>query len=159
MNVFVKDCLMVEIDQNFCCDVPTVKLKIGDQHILFIYREWRHDGRDGTSGYPQQLERWKTLVDIWKKVRGKLLVMGDFNLEFWKCITQQHRDQAPMKDYLMDNIIMKGFVQLLKDTTRTQRESSSCIDHIYTNSCEHLYMDSLQNVNIVGYDHLRIEVA
>ena len=158
MNVFIKDCLMVEIDQKFCCDIPTVKMKIGDQHLLFVYREWRVDGRDGTEGYPQQLVRWKTLVDTWRKLRGKLLVMGDFNLEFWRCVTQQHRDQAPMKDYLMDNIIMKGYVQLLKDITRSQRDSSSCIDHIYTNSCEHLYMDSLQNVNIVGYDHNSISI-
>ena len=79
--------------------------------------------------------------------------MGAFNLEFWKNKTQQHRDQAPMKDYLMDQIISKGYVQLVEDVTRTQRGSSSCIDHIYANSCQHLYMDSMQNTNLVGYDH------
>ena len=99
LNVFIKDDLTYT-RENFLTDVPAIHLKCGDQGFIFAYREWRLNGDEKTGSYGDQLQRWITFVDKWRKITGRLIVIGDMNLEYWRSETQQHRDQIPMKNYL-----------------------------------------------------------
>ena len=79
--------------------------------------------------------------------------MGDINLEYWQSVSKHHQDCSEMNDMLLEHIISGGYVQLIRDVTRVQGASQSCLDHIYTRSPQYIFHDSICNKNIVGYDH------
>ena len=51
-----------------------------------------------------------------------------------------------------DNLIAKGWLQCIKDHTRTMKDQRpSCIDHLYVT--HYTYIDYIENQNISGTDH------
>ena len=152
MNVLVKD--GVDYTQiNLRSQLPTVHLRIGGQHLVFTYREWRKSGVKDTGDWSLQEERWESFVQQWKKIRGRVILMGDINIEYWRSVSRHHQECAGMKDYLMENIISSGYVQLITDYTREQGTSRSCLDHLYSNCPQFIHQDSVMNTNVLGYDH------
>ena len=152
INLLVKDGIQYE-RVNLASDIPTVVVKVTSQTFIFFYREWRLDGVKETGGWDLQLERWRTFIEAWLKLKGNIIALGDANFEFWKNDTRHHHDCAPMKDLVMEKIISSGYVQIIRSDTRHQGRSSSCLDHVYSNLPSHIYSNSVCNRNYIGYDH------
>ena len=150
LNVLVKDGLSVEF-QNMDTDIPSLVIKIGQAKVIMAYREWRKDGEEGTDSFPQQEERWKPFVEKWRRMKGRVNVVGDMNFEYWRLDTAHHRNCQGLKKEVMEKIIPQGYVQCIREDTRYQGRNSSCLDHVYTNNAQ--YLDNITNKSATAYDH------
>ena len=130
---------------NFNSELPTVHLRVSSQNLIFTYREWRKSGVKETGSWNDQESRWQDFLLKWRKIRGRVICMGDFNIEYWRSVSRHHQDCAVMKDMLMEDIVSTGYVQLIRDVTRRQGSSSSCLDHIYMRSPQYIFHDSICN--------------
>ena len=155
LNVLVKDGLQYQV-LPFMTDLPSVLLQIGESKCLLTYREWAKDGDQSTKYIPMQEARFEPFVKAWKRIRGRLLSIGDFNVEYWRLDTQQHRNVQGMKQMILDEIVPRGFVQCVQEDTRVQGSQKSCLDHIYSNQGQ--FIAKLWNKNVIGYDHNMIGV-
>ena len=119
--------------------VPNLSLTICGWKFIFCYREWAHAGDQSTKSLPDQLLKWKEFVRMWGKEKGrKSICIGDFNFDFWTGSKYQ-RQLNDIRDLVMEDIVSKGWYQLIKTNTRYQNQSSSCLDHIYSRT-----MDGIQ---------------
>ena len=98
-----------------------------------------------------QETRFLTFVKEWKKIRGRQICLGDFNYEWWRLETEQHRRVQKMKQMVLDHILPRGLVQIVREDTRNQGTQKSCLDHIYLNQGQ--FVERIWNRNISGYDH------
>ena len=131
--------------------VPNLSLNICGWKFIFCYREWAHAGDQSTKSLPDQLSRWKEFVRMWGKEKGrKTICIGDFNFDFWTGSKYQ-RQLNDIRDLVMEDIVSKGWYQLIKTNTRYQNQSSSCLDHVYSRTMDGIQV--LTNENHTGYDH------
>ena len=154
LNVLIKDGLDVEF-LPFETEIPSLLLKIGQVKLLFVYREWAKDGDEDLGSFPHQEARWSHFVDLWSRLRGRVNVIGDCNLEYWRMETAHHRNCQGMKTEVMEKIIPRGYVQCITEDTRHQGRQSSCIDHLYTNNAQ--FVDKIVNKSVTSYDHNMIK--
>lgn len=155
LNVLVKDGLTVEF-LPFQTMVPSLLLKIQDTKVLMTYREWSYDGDTDTQDFDLQEERWETFVDKWKRLRGRVIAMGDFNYEYWRQETPHHARCLKMKNAVLENIIPRGYTQCVMEDMRFQGKQRGCLDHVYTNHAQ--FIDRVLNKSVAGYDHNMISV-
>ena len=154
VNAYVHQSLQVQV-LKFQTEIPSLLLQLGSStKLLIYYREWRKNGVDGTEDWDKQEKRFKTFLDKFSKLRGRVYAVGDMNLSYWKHDTPYLRKQVPMKDMLMDKIISKGYAQLIsQDTHWHHNGNSSCLDHLYSRHCQYLFHDSIRVSRQLGYDH------
>ena len=177
--VIKKSIDVTEMDMS--CEIPTVKLKVNGWTVCGVYREWRRGSRTectaseiikclkenptmpkDTEDLRLQLDRLKSLVKKWKTIneKGKVLVMGDFNINWLHSTTQQYRRLLPLKDLIHEEIMTKDYTQVINDVTRRpvghQRHEPSCLDHIYCTRGG--WISRRWNENIIGRDHNLIGV-
>ena len=151
LNVFVKDELQYEVI-NFMTEIPSLLLRVGETKVLTLYREWNKDGVADSNNFKDHQEpRWETLVNKWAQLRGRVVVIGDMNFEFWRHETSHHHNCSGLKDMVLERILPRGYVQCVMEDTHFQGQSSSCIDHIYTNCGQ--YIDEVRNRAVTDYDH------
>lgn len=154
LNVLVKEGLVCEF-LPFNTKVPSLLMKVGDTKILMLYREWLYDGNTKTQDIKLQEEQWRTFISAWKKIKGRQLVMGDCNFEYWRQETTHHANLANIRDEVLDNIVPRGFTQCVREDTRFQGKQKACLDHIYTNSAQ--FLETITNKSVTGYDHNMIK--
>ena len=120
-------------------EVPNVvisfKLEGKQYRITGCYREWHHGGQTSKTG--DQTDRWTLFEDAWidknKRCRHSILI-GDMNFCFSGNGTPHQASLEPLRSSVMDNIILRGWTQLiLKNTRFLGNQTPSCLDHIYMN--------------------------
>ena len=141
------------------CMVPTVVIKVDNWRFVGCYREWAHGGLATTRSIQQQEERFKTFVDIWKKLNGRNVVLGDVNIDFDNADSAHQMGLSGMRDLINEEIICKGWLQLINKYTRranSSDSSTSILDHIYVSQPK--YISVIHNLNIIHSDHHLIGV-
>ena len=84
-----------------------------------------------------------------EKGKDKYLI-GDLNFDYWNDTASQ-KQLRQIKSLVVDNVVAEGWSQVVKDNTRYQNASKSCLDHIYLRSTGNL--KTVINQNQTGYDH------
>ena len=132
-------------------EIPHAVISILDWSVVFAYREWAKCGEQSTRPLQMQLDRWTGFVERWSKEKGKKkMVIGDLNFDYYSTDGFQ-KQMRPIRSLVLDNIIQEGWYQLIREPTRYQNLSSSCLDHVYTRSVADI--KSVMNQNETGYDH------
>ena len=136
-------------------EVPTCALKIDSWTVCGAYREWAKEGVPETRGINKELERFEKFAEKWTRLRGKTVMMGDFNVELIPAEDDEHqKDLEPIRQIIEDSILATGWVQLITDPTRRKKsheKESATLDHIYTTHVSHT--EDIFNDNTVDTDH------
>ena len=152
ISMLIKDSVTYKVEE-LRINVPTVCVKVEGWSIVGYYREWNRDGLEGTNAIPDQLECLEDLIKAFKKKKkqGKCIALGDMNVDLYD-ISDHQRKLEDLRAKLEDEIIAGGWLQMIKDKTRSQtKQRPSCIDHIYIT--HYTYVDFVENENISGTDH------
>ena len=128
LNVFVKDTVLDYKVETFTTEIPSLLVTIDGFKYLFFYREWRKDGQDGTEKMEQQEERWATFVRRAKKIGGKLVMLGDANIDYLNDDTAHQRTLAGLREEMVSLLAEKGYAQLIKEDTRHRGDQKGCLD-------------------------------
>ena len=140
--------------------VPVIALEVLGFTIIGLYREWQNlqaDPKNPTKSIPMPynnpVKRFKSLTQELSKIKGKVVILGDFNfcaLDMGEIETQRKYD--PLRKIWEDDMASKGFIQLVKDKTRFQRgDRATCLDHIWTNDTNNIIQ--IYNKRVVVTDH------
>ena len=156
VNALVKHGLEFE-ELDLTNEVPTCAIKYGGWNLCFTYREWRKSGRQETRSIPQQNDRWDTMVPQWRSLEGKSLLIGDMNY----CILHGNLPYQRQFDYIrntiLDNFLLDGWVQLVQDETRFQtNDHPSLLDHVYVTDVS--YVELVFNSPVIDSDHHAVGV-
>ena len=124
------------------CEVPNVvvNFKIGNStyRVTGIYREWNYSGKKSTK--PEQEARWSIFEDAWVRANRRCrnsVLLGDLNFDYAGNGSIQSQSLEPIRSSVMDNIILRGWSQLISKPTRHQgTQVPSCLDHIYYNNLQ-----------------------
>ena len=145
--VYVRDNIKAKVieDEIENSDLPSISLEIGigrekKSIVNFFYREWK-GGISKLESQPSQKDRLQRQVNHWKKLSSSnrdVLIMGDANL----CAHSWDDEDYNLKNLsstIQDFLLEESFFQLVKKFTRSEIVrgnviSSSCIDHVYSNS-------------------------
>ena len=141
------DCLFQDLET----EIPSLMIKVDQVKLIMLYREWHKDGDENLGSFPQQEERWRGFVEKWRGLKGRVNVVGDCNFEFWRMDTAHHRNCQGLKNEVVEKILPRGYVQVVRDDTRFQGSQSSCLDHVYTNNAQ--FLDNIVNKSVSAYDH------
>ena len=148
-------------------DLPTLTCVIGmgkerKTIVNFFYREWS-SGVSGLVGAEAQRERLRRQVQLWRNFQNNshdVIIMGDANLCAlkWEEEGYQHRELA---DFILDYLGDINGSQIVTGNTHMSAgggvgDSSSCLDHCYTNVPEKIV--STKVVPVGNSDHLGIVV-
>ena len=145
--VYAKDDIKAKVVHNDLgnSDLPSISLEVGIGRekktlVNFFYREWK-GGISKLDNQASQVERLQRQVNHWKKLADSnrdVLIMGDANLcaLSWDDDNYNHRN---LSSVVQDFLLEESFFQLIKQYTRSEFVrgnvvSSSCIDHIYSNT-------------------------
>ena len=143
--LLVKDGLTVEILNNFMDPkIAAIWCKIGSRGrkpmtICMAYREHQYIlvENDNNSLSPAcQLARWRCFINIWKQAAANtdVIVMGDLNIDFAKWNNNDNSNWRLIQ-IMKDEIETMGFSQQIETETRSWKgQSSSILDHIWSNS-------------------------
>ena len=128
-------------------------IKILNLLFLGLYREWTHGGDQATkSRRDLELIRLKTLIRYWRSLRGKALIMGDFNFDPRIPGTPHQRSLKEIRGIIESEVMDRGWKQYIHDITRSQEgQESGILDQIYCKQddfVEHVYRE-----NTTGTDH------
>ena len=140
--------------------VPVIAIQVLGFTIIGLYKEWqnlqaypKNPVKSIPMAYNNPVKRFKSLTQELSKIKGKVIVMGDFNfcaLDMGEIETQRKYD--PLRKIWDDDIASKGFIQLIKDRTRFQRgDRATCLDHIWVNDSSNIFQ--LYNKRVVATDH------
>ena len=151
LNVLVKDTLLNVKVETFTTEVPSLLLSAGGFKYLMFYRQWRKDGADGTDNIQLQEARWETFIRRVKRIGGKLIVMGDANVDYLSEDTAHQKNLTNIREEMFGLLAEKGYAQLIKEDTRHRGEQKGCLDHIYTGQVKHVA--EVFNENVHGWDH------
>ena len=121
------------------CEVPHLvinfKLENRQYRITGLYREWSYGGVESTK--PEQADRWAIFEDAWVANNRRCchsILLGDMNFCFMGNGSPHQASLEPIRQSAMDNIVLRGWPQLITKTTRHQgNQIPSCLDHIYMN--------------------------
>ena len=131
--------------------IPVVGLKIGEWHLLGVYREWALCGDQSTKSREMQVERLENFVEYWLTIRCKSICIGDFNFDPFPG-TEYQRSLESIRTCVNDVVLPTGWRQLIEGITRDEPgQDAALLDHCYVNSvdrCERTW-----NTNISGGDH------
>ena len=148
-------------------DLPTLTCVIGmgkerKTIVNFFYREWS-SGVSGLVGAEAQRERLRRQIQLWRNFQNNshdVIIMGDANLCAlkWEEEGYQHRELA---DFILDYLGDINGSQIVTGKTHMSggggvEDSSSCLDHCYTNVPEKIV--STKVVPVGNSDHLGIVV-
>ena len=156
LNVLVKETLQDVKIESFTTDVPSLLLSAGGFKYLYFYREWNKDGVAGTDHISQQEERWESFIRRVKRIGGKLIILGDANVDYLSEETQHQKNLSNIREEMFGLLADRGYAQLVKEDTRHRGDQKGCLDHIYTGQLK--YVDEIFNQNIHGWDHNSIGV-
>ena len=137
LNILIKN--NIKFTQSYWrVEVPNLTLKLDDRTITFVYREWAKCGDQSSKTMVHQMERWSKFVMRWSQEKGKRrMLMGDLNFDYWLTDgSQMHL--KPIRDLVHDTISSGGWYQLIKEPTRYQNQSVSCLDRLYSRSVNDL---------------------
>lgn len=160
----IRICMLIKVTEQYeiieaNVDVPTVAVKIQDWTFVGVYREWTHAADPATKDRRDlELIRLKTFVKWWRsKLRGKAIVMGDFNFDPADPVTTHQKSLKHIREHMETCIIERNWTQLITEITRSQRgQESGLLDHIYINRedfVEHVFRE-----NCTGTDHYAVGV-
>ena len=162
----IRVCVLIKVTvpyeiEDLNLDVPTVVIKILGWRFVGVYREWTFGGDPETKNDRKaELVRLKTLVKWWKAhSRGKMVLMGDFNYDPHpqEPMTAHQRSLKDIRGIMEDQIINRGWNQLVTEITRSQiGEEPACLDHVYTK--EEDFIETLYRENVTGTDHYSIGI-
>ena len=125
-------------------EVPNVvvNFKINNiQHrVTGVYREWNYGGKE--SDKKDQEVRWTQFEDAWllnnRRCKNSCL-LGDLNFDFRGKDTAHQQSLEPIRNSVMDNIIMRGWKQVIEKVTRHQgNHQPACLDHVYYNNIDRI---------------------
>ena len=140
LNALIRNSLVYETFE-WKTDVPMIGLRVENEKIVLVYREWNLDGNRDTNQIPSQVDRWKNFLEEAAKLKGKNChILGDVNYEYWKVDTPHQRKLEPLRELTRDYLIADGWIQVVVEDTRVQRFKGSketqraCLDHIYCKS-------------------------
>ena len=148
-------------------DLPTLTCTIGMGNgkktvVNFFYREWT-SGVSGMVGAEAQKERLKRQVELWRSLQHRtheVIILGDANLCAlkWEEEGYQYRELA---DYILEFLAEINGSQTVTEKTHMNsggrvEDSSSCLDHCYTNVPEKII--STKVVPVGNSDHMGIVV-
>ena len=134
-----------KLNKHMSTEIATIWVQVGKSQksglvVGGIYREHQQLGRINrdSTWMEKKLEqegRWNTTIEQWLKA-GKdrnTVVIGDINLDFLKW-TQPDQFHEEMVEMTQNRIETAGYVQIIKEKTRTWRgQADSCLDHVWTN--------------------------
>ena len=162
ISVYVKSNLSYEVWSIERVLIPNIGIKVGKWRTLGLYREWSAGADMTTMATKLQEQRWRKFILEWTKLRSKwVCVLGDVNI----CMadretTSQHqRKLHEMRSLIEDEILARGWCQLVNKFTRTQKLSrgdnivlqQSLLDHIYVR--EQDFVKDIMIKNHTGFDH------
>ena len=171
INVFVKNSISYKRRKDLEIEffpVIWIQLGQGKQKMLVanIYREWQIPKKlnqpNSTLRISDQLARFRKFVESWKNVieneNAEVHVMGDVNLDcnHWTQLGHKGKEWQPLVDLLFKEIISRGFVQTVRETTRSQAGHDSILDHHYTNSPVHVKSTIVEHIS--NSDHCYVQV-
>ena len=121
-------------------EVPNVviEFKIANkQHrVTGVYREWNYGATPDTPRRDQEI-RWCDFEDAWYQDNRKCkysCLLGDMNFDFLGNYTTHSLGLEPIRNSVMENVVMRGWKQYIKKPTRHQGDQvPSCLDHVYFN--------------------------
>ena len=125
-------------------EVPNIVVNFliqGKQHrVTGTYREWNYGGQPTPT--EEQIQRWFTFEDAWfannRRCKHSCL-LGDMNFDFIGNSTPHQATLEPIRTSVWENIIMKGWKQMISKPTRHQgNQHPSCLDHVYYNNVENV---------------------
>lgn len=154
--MLVKDTLLDYKVESFTTDIPGLLISVNGFKVLYYYREWRKDGRDGSQHQDQQDSRWSRFLARAKGIGGKLFMLGDANVDFLREDTALQKKLGKIRESMYEFLAEKGYGQIIKEDTRHQKDQVGLLDHIYTAQMKHVA--NVYNSNIHGHDHNAIGV-
>ena len=138
-------------------EVPVVGVQIGSWKLFSIYREWAKEGKQSTRDPKYQLERFETLIEFWKKQKGKAIWLGDYNFDPRANISAHQDSLEKIRLLVSENILHEGWIQMVENPTRAQgRNVPTILDHLYTRHAN--FIQNVSNEDVVGHDHNSIAV-
>ena len=159
----VRICALIKVTEkyevlNLNLFVPTVAIKLLGWVFMGVYREWTHGGDPATRQRRDlELVRLKSLIRYWKSIRGKGLILGDFNYDPRDPITAHQRSLNDIRDIMEAEVTDRGWTQYVTEITRSKiGEEPAILDHCYSNKedfIEHLFRE-----NVTGTDHYAVGV-
>ena len=151
LNVLTKEGLSYQ-ELDISNDIPTCALKYHGWNLVFVYREWAVLGDNRTLSIPLQNSRWDTFVPRWNSLKGKTLLLGDFNFCQLNTTSNYQRQFDHIRDSVSENFLLEGYAQLLEEETRFQKNSTpGLLDHIYLNDT--FYVERVYNSPEIDSDH------
>ena len=151
VSMYVQDCLSYDVLDNLTCEVPTVGIVLGDFNVCGAYREWTYNGVEDSRKPTCQLNRSINFLEKIRKLKGKSLLIGDFNYCLLEGMSSHQDSLTEIKNLYHDELLASGWSQCIDGVTRVQRgQRSSLLDHCYTRSIE---IGRTMNRSIVGTDH------
>ena len=167
--LIVKDTIEVKVLNDYMDDkIPSIWCKIGGKKtgitVGGFYREFTQLGTEQMNDNAQiklqkQEQRWKRWMDQWKLASraANCYVVGDLNLDHLRWGSPDS-SQENMIDAVKNDIETAGFIQLIRDYTRSMsNQADSCLDHVWTNS-SHKVSRHFNNIkgesdhNLIGVD-------
>ena len=121
------------------CEVPNVvvSFRINSQQyrVTGCYREWNYGGKK--SDMKDQEVRWTQFEDAWyannRRCKHSCL-LGDLNFDYLGKATTHQQSLEPIRNSVMDNVVLRGWKQFITNNTRHQGDQQpACLDHIYYN--------------------------
>ena len=156
LNALIKDTLVDYRVETFTTDVPSLLINVDGCKILYFYREWRKDGKDGTQVQALQDERWAKFLSRAAKIGGKLFLLGDANIDYLREDTAHQQRLGRLREAMFEFLSEKGYAQIIKEDTRMEDGKVGLLDHIYTGHLK--YVANIYNSNVHGHDHNAIGV-
>ena len=123
-------------------EVPNVvvSFKIDNQQYRCtgVYREWNFSGKK--SAMKDQEVRWTQFEDAWytnnRRCKNSCL-LGDLNYDYAGKPTTHQLSLEPIRNSVMDNIVMRGWKQFISSDTRHQgTQQSACLDQVFYNNID-----------------------
>ena len=132
------------LDDYMDATIPAITVKLisrGRKPIIIggIYREFHlllQPTPNTSDDMKLQIIRWRRTVLDWKRAarNNKCIVLGDINLDYMKWNLNDYRLKK-LVQIVKDDIETEGFFQLLGKITRSwPGQTSSLVDHIWTNT-------------------------
>ena len=153
-SCLVKEGVNYEV-KNISTEVPTCTVKIDSWYFTGCYREWGKEAQEGTYGTEQELQRFQNFTERWTKLRGKRVLLGDFNLDLQPKEGDVNQARLePLRQLVEDTILTKCWVQMITEPTRRKRADeaeSATLDHVYVNRVNHV--EEVVNTNVIDTDH------
>ena len=141
VSALVKNSLKPQVS-HLDCEVPNVVISFKINNLQYrvtgCYREWNYGGEETQKR--DQEARWCQFEDAWyinNRRCKRSCLLGDMNFDYLGNGTRHQQTLEPIRNSVLDNIVMRGWKQMVDKNTRfAGKQQPACLDHVYYNDVD-----------------------